>query len=103
MIVALVILIDTGCKKEIDYTNPENLSGTIWKYDDYELFEFISTNRVIEIDGDETFYRDYEVSGNAITFYYTGSEQARTHGVIEGEKMTVEYSTNGVRWVYYKQ
>lgn len=105
-----VSIILTSCKK--DYTNPENLSGTTWRYDFpasdvYHLFIFHSSNRVTERrvvgTSSQDFKYDYEVSDDAITFYYNGQDKVRTYGVIDGETITLEYTTNDVKWVLHLQ
>jgi hypothetical protein len=98
----LTVVVFSSCKKDDDFTNPDNLVGTEWKsldtdYSDeeYYLFKFNSKTIVEEWtkNSDETkLYNEmsgtYTISGNKITidFGYTPLE-----GVIEGKTMNFAY------------
>lgn len=97
-----ILAVFSSCKKDDDFTNPDNLAGTEWKsldtdYEDeeYYLFKFTSKTIVEEWTKykDETkLYNEmsgtYSISGNKITIDFGYTPLA---GVIEGKTMNFAY------------
>jgi hypothetical protein len=115
-IAAIVIVSCSKDKKEEEYTNPENLSGTIWKcYDgldedmEYAALKFISTSA---IEGWTKFKSgtevkdwtgSYTVNSNIITVNYINAFGNHSFaGAIDGETMNLAFENAGTL-VFKKQ
>ena len=103
---SLMFILLTSCKKDEDFTNPNNLSGTSWLSEnigtelqpDYLMLKFTSTSAVelwSKYFGDKTFTLEdkgaYTISGTTITIILVDSGTG--NGIIGGKTMTFEGST----------
>lgn len=110
----LMVFLLSSCKKNEDFTNPANLTGTSWKSDnmgttsapDYMMLKFISKTTVevwFKSYGDATFTMDssgiYTISGNSITIDIGDGHP--TTGGIDGNTMT--FVENGETIKFTKQ
>lgn len=95
--------------KEKDYSDPKNLAGTTWKYQDpgsayYALMKFTGTSTVevhgVEPDGtqDLEWAGSFSIAGNTITFIMDDENYI---GLIDGERITI--NDDGEVIVFIKQ